>query len=254
MSLHWFEPGREITAVRVEADSAAKVGALWDYLTKRGIMVLGAMLNTDSNGTRAFAILDVTDIGREPAMEMMRDAPIEDMRLEVMDPGVRGFASTGGHLLEAGSGRAVVTSERTLTGFFRGMRELLGDDAGAAFLYYAGFVSGREWGKFLMALKYDPVTAVKINFETLKSQGYATSIAVLEGEDKYRIEVRDLVECDLLSDYAAEKGGHVRTSHWFRGTIAGFLAAVRGGEWGVEEVECVNDGSDKCVFEARRKK
>ncbi|HEU16963.1 MAG TPA: hypothetical protein ENO38_04770 [Nitrososphaeria archaeon] len=68
------------------------------------------------------------------------------------------------------------------------------------------------------------------------------------------VEMRDLVECGILSGYVAERGGHVRTSHWFRGTIAGFLAAVRGDEWSVEEVECINDGSDKCAFDARRRK
>ncbi|MGC8848245.1 MAG: V4R domain-containing protein, partial [Conexivisphaera sp.] len=40
---------------------------------------------------------------------------------------------------------------------------------------------------------------------------------------------------------------------WFRGVLAGLLSEVAGGEWDVEEVECVNDGSDRCVFSARRK-
>jgi predicted hydrocarbon binding protein len=59
-----------------------------------------------------------------------------------------------------------------------------------------------------------------------------------------RIETRDLLECDLLK--GRRKG---KTSHWFRGMLAGILEAAEGGEW---EVECINDGSDKCVFEARR--
>ncbi len=251
--ISWFAPGRDLVAVRVRADSAAKLGMLWDYLMKDRIEIPGTMMNAIPEGVMALAILDVTEVGRDVAMGTLRSVPIGDLRIEVMNQEVREFAFTGGHLLEAGSGRSIVLSASGLMGFFRGMRELMGDDAGAAFLYYAGFVSGREWGKFLMDLGYDPGMAARINFETLKSQGYATSITVLEGEDKYRIEVHDLVECDLLSDYASSRGGHVRTSHWFRGTIAGFLAAVRGGEWSVEEVECINDGSDKCAFEARRK-
>ncbi|MGC8613614.1 MAG: V4R domain-containing protein [Conexivisphaera sp.] len=254
LSLQRFDPGRDLVAVKVETDSSAKMGMFFDYVDKRGLTMLGATVNRDPEGVVAFTVLDATEMGRDTALEVLRSVPLEDLRVEVVDSGVRGFASTGGHLLDAGSGRSVIASERTLRGFFRGMRELMGDDAGAAFLYYAGFVSGREWGKFLVDLGYDPGAAVKINFETLESQGYATSITVLEGEDVYRIEAHDLVECDLLSGYAAGKGGHVRTSHWFRGAVAGFLTAVRGGEWSVEEVECVNDGSDKCAFEARRKK
>ncbi|MGC8970251.1 MAG: hypothetical protein ACP5LG_06855, partial [Conexivisphaera sp.] len=227
--ISWFAPGRDLVAVRVRADSAAKLGMLWDYLMKDGIEILGTMLNTIPEGVVALAILDVTEVGRDAAMVILRSVPIDYLRIEVMDQGVREFAFTGGHVLESGSGRSIVMSERTLGGFFRGMRELMGDDAGAAFLYYVGFVSGREWGRFLADRKYDRSTAVRINFETLKSQGYATSITVLEGEDVYRIEVRDLVECGILSGYVAERGGHVRTSHWFRGTISGFLSAVRGG-------------------------
>jgi predicted hydrocarbon binding protein len=38
-----------------------------------------------------------------------------------------------------------------------------------------------------------------------------------------------------------------------RGMIAGILTGAEGGDWDVEEVECVNDGSGKCAFEARRR-
>jgi predicted hydrocarbon binding protein len=60
--------------------------------------------------------------------------------------------------------------------------------------------------------------------------------------------VRGLVECELLRGHRSG-----RTSHWIRGMIAGILTGAEGGEWDVEEVECVNDGSDMCAFEARRK-
>ena len=249
--LSWLDPGRELLAIKVSADSAGKVGMVWDYLEKRGLALLGAALNVGREGAVAFGVVDATGLGLEAAREAALGIPIEGVSVEVIDAG-RGFASTGGHELEVGSGRAVMASERTLLGLFRGIRELMGDDAGAAFLYYAGAMSGREWGRLLRDMGYDAGAALRVNFRSLESQGYATRVEVLEGKDRFRIEVYDLVECDLLSSYAARKGG-MRTSHWFRGAVAGFLSAALGGEWEVEEVECVNEGSDKCAFEARRR-
>ncbi|WP_269473735.1 V4R domain-containing protein [Conexivisphaera calida] len=253
LPLSWFDPGRDLVSVRVRADSAGKIGMYWYYLLQNGVAIFGTMMNVAPGGALAFAILDATGMGREELMRIMRSAPVGDVEVEVIDAGVKGFASTGGHLLEAGSGRSIVMSASGLAGLFRGMRELMGDDAGAAFLYYAGFVTGREWGKFLVDHVGDPHAAARVFVEVLKSQGLATSAEILEGEDRYRIEARDLIECEVLSDYASRKGGRMRTSHWFRGIVAGVISAVRGGEWDVEEVECVNDGSDKCAFEIRRK-
>ncbi|MGC8614192.1 MAG: V4R domain-containing protein, partial [Conexivisphaera sp.] len=67
----------------------------------------------------------------------------------------------------------------------------------------------------------------------------------------HRFEVGHLIECGVLSNYVK---GRARTSHFFRGMIAGALSKIEGGEWDVEEVECVNDGSDKCAFEAKRRR
>jgi hypothetical protein len=49
--ISWFAPGRDLVAVRVRADSAAKLGMLWDYLMKDGIEILGTMLNTIPGGS-----------------------------------------------------------------------------------------------------------------------------------------------------------------------------------------------------------
>ncbi len=228
LPLSWFDPGKDLVSVRVRADSAGKIGMYWYYLLQRNISIFGTMMNVNPGGASAYAILDATGMGRDELVGILRSAPIGGLDVEVIDAGVRGFASTGGHLLEAGSGRA-------------------------AFLYYAGFVTGKEWGKFLVDRVENPHEAVKIFLEVLKSQGLAMSAEFLEGEDRYRIEAHDLIECEVLSEYAAGKGGHMRTSHWFRGIIAGVISAVMGGEWSVEEVECINNGSDRCAFEVRRK-
>ncbi|MDP7982639.1 MAG: hypothetical protein RAK18_05620, partial [Conexivisphaerales archaeon] len=105
LSLQRFDPGRDLVAVKVEADSSAKMGMFFDYVDKRGLTMLGATVNRDPEGVVAFTVLDATEMGRDAALEVLRSVPLEDLRVEVVDSGVRGFASTGGHLLEAGSGR-----------------------------------------------------------------------------------------------------------------------------------------------------
>ncbi|BBE42055.1 hypothetical protein [Conexivisphaera calida] len=93
-----LSPGRDMVAVRVEADSPIKTGMLWDYLAKVGVTVLGAMLNTGPKGVIAYGILDVTDIGREAAEGILRSVPIEDLRVEVVERSTMGFVGTVGLL------------------------------------------------------------------------------------------------------------------------------------------------------------
>ncbi|MGC8614161.1 MAG: V4R domain-containing protein, partial [Conexivisphaera sp.] len=134
-----------------------------------------------------------------------------------------------------------------LLGLLLGAREYLGDSVGSAFTYYAGLFSGHESAREFTAM-FGKDQAIRLNIRTLESHGYASSIEMLVGESTYRFEVADLVECDLLRGHRTG-----RTSHWFRGVLAGMLSEATGGEWDVEEVECINDGSDKCVFNAKRK-
>jgi predicted hydrocarbon binding protein len=242
-----------MVAVRVEADSPYKVAKFWEHASKVGATVLGSMMNVHHEGVTAYGILDVTGVGAEGAEETLRSAPIEGLRAEVVGRSVMGFVGVGGHVLKEGNPRVVVMFDATLRGLFVGARRMLGDDVGAAFLYHAGLMSGREMGEVYARYGLDPRTALRAFAEAVKSNGYATDITILEGKDRYRIETRNLIECDLLSGYAAERGGHMRTSHWARGYVAGLLSTLRGGEWDVEEVECINDGSDRCAFEARRK-
>ncbi|MGC8970555.1 MAG: V4R domain-containing protein, partial [Conexivisphaera sp.] len=173
---------------------------------------------------------------------------IEDVKsLSIAEGSPAGFASHAGYLVEAAGTRSIVMTGRAVLGMLLGAREFLGEEVGEALLYHVGYHSGREAAHQFAEL-LGPGAAPAANFSVLRSHGYASSIEALRSPDgsRYRVEARDLIECELLR---GRRSG--RTSHWIRGMIAGILAGAEGGEWDVEEVECVNDGSDRCAFEAR---
>ena len=163
---------------------------------------------------------------------------------------MEGFAAVGGLVLEAAEARAVLMSARALAGLLQGPREYFGEDVGAAFVYYEGFFTGRAMGEYLS--RFGREGALAMLPRIWEARGYGTHIEMLSDPNggRYRFEVGRLIECEVLSKYLR---GPAKTSHFFRGMIAGVLSVVEGGEWEVEEVECINDGSDRCAFDARRK-
>jgi len=243
----WIAPGRDLVAL--EADVAAGyLGVLYDGLRKAGFRVLGITCSGDGPNLRCTGILDVTGSTADPREIASRLSAMNGLvSARITGDSARGFAAVGGHIIEAGGARSIVMTSRALLGLFLGAREYMGDPAGSAFIYYAGFFSGREAAAELSGILGSEST-LHVHTRILEAHGYATRVDILRGEGVYRFEARDLVECDLLR--GRRKG---RTSHWFRGVISGFLSELEGGEWDVEEVECINDGSDKCAFEARRK-
>ena len=57
-----------------------------------------------------------------------------------------------------------------------------------------------------------------------------------------------MMECSIVGGW--KKG---KTSNWFRGIAAGYLSELMGRECLAEEVKCVNDGDERCVFHVRRR-
>ncbi|MGC9191767.1 MAG: V4R domain-containing protein [Conexivisphaera sp.] len=247
--LSWVEAGRDLVAVEAEV-SAGYLGVVYDGFRKAGLRVLGFTCSGGGPTLRCVGILDATNSGRSPEEVAAALSAMEGIAsIEVIREPVRGFAAARGRVIGASGARAVVMTSRALLGLFLGARQYLGEEVGATFAYYAGFFSGREAARqFSSSLGRE--AAIRVHTRILESHGYASSIEVLRdaGGGRYRFEVRDLVECALLRGM---RGG--RTSHWFRGVLAGFLSELEGGDWDVEEVACVNDGSDACVFEARRR-
>ncbi|MGC8969698.1 MAG: V4R domain-containing protein [Conexivisphaera sp.] len=248
------EPGRRLAAVSLrvrEPDLPAVASAIRSRIAAAGIRILGFACSADGDAYACVGLGDYTDAPASPAevADWLSSIPgVLEVNLHVAP--VDGFAAVGGLVLEAAGARAIVMSSRAFAGLLQGPREYLGEDAGASFVYYEGFFAGRAMGEYLLGFGRERALAMLPRI--WEARGYAPNIEMLVDRDgsRYRFEARRLIECEVLSRYVK---GRARTSHFFRGMVAGVLSTLEGGEWDVEEVECVNDGSDRCAFEARRR-
>ena len=248
LPLSWVYPGRRLAALRLEAGSYRAVELVHDSVDAAGARIMESLCFQSNGSVDCMSILDLG--GADPSRLEERLVSLDGVRsVTIVEGSPLGFAAHQGMILEAAGTRSLLMTGRALLGMLLGAREFLGEDVGKALLYYIGYYSGREAAREHVEL-LGPGAAPDVNFSILRSHGYASSIEVLRSPDgsRYRIDARNLVECDLLRGHRSG-----RTSHWMRGMIAGILTGAEGGDWDVEEVECVNDGSDKCAFEARRR-
>ena len=247
LPLSWVEPGRRLAALRLEARSYRAVELVHESIDAAGARMMESLCRFRPEGL--MECMSIVELGGADPSRLEGDLRSLDgvESITLVEGSPVGFAAHGGLVLEAAGTRSLLMTGRALLGMLLGAREFLGEDVGCALLYHIGYYSGREAAREHASL-LGPGAVPQVNFSVLQSHGYASSIEVLGSPDgsRYRIEARDLIECDLLK---GRRSG--RTSHWIRGMIAGILSAALGGEWEVEEVECVNEGSDKCAFEAR---
>jgi len=254
-----IRPGRRLADAAIEVDLSEASGdaaaqRIFRAILEANARILGFMCTMKGSSMACVGILDLTD--SRVGAEDLRSA-ISGMRFvrsfEISEGPVEGFAAVRGIALESAGARSVLMSTRALSGLFGGAADYLGEEAGAAFTYYEGLFAGRGMGGYLLQFGRDAALAMLPR--VWEARGYATRVEMLSdtGGGRHRFEVRRLIECEVLSPRYRERGWRKRTSNYFRGMIAGALSALEGGEWDVEEVECVNDGSDRCAFEARRR-
>jgi len=244
----WIEPGRRLGAVSAVVGSQSALAFLVEALTGE-LEVIGSIRVKRGDAIYWEAMVDLGDADPKDLESRLRS--IDDVgSVEVREGPVRGLAvQRPGQVIESSGTRAALMTSRAFRGFLLGMGEFMGEDIGKTVSYYNGYYFGRDAAREVREV-LGPDIPFQADLSMIRAHGYASSIEALRSPDgsRYRIEARDLFECDVLR--GRRKG---RTSHWFRGLLAGTLSVVDGSEWEVEEVECINDGSDKCVFEARRR-
>ncbi len=96
----------------------------------------------------------------------------------------------------------------------------------------------RNWDEFVE-------NALKHFADFYHALGYGWAEIARIGTNKYRITIYNDITCNAVK----ELGYHGKTGHLTAGIIAGYLEALLGRRVVVEEIDCVNTGSDKDVFE-----
>jgi len=244
----WIEPGRRLAAVSAVLGSQRALASLVEAVEGE-LEIIGSVRVRRGGAILWEAIMDLGDADPKELESRLRS--IDGVgSIEVREGPVRGLAvQPRGQVIESSGARAALMTSRAFRGFLLGMREFMGEEVGETMSYYAGYYFGRDAAREAREA-LGPDLPFQADLSMICAHGYASSIEALRSPDgsRYRIEARDLFECEVLR--GRRRG---RTSHWFRGLLAGILSVAEGGEWDVEEVKCINDGSDRCAFEARRR-
>jgi len=149
--------------------------------------------------------------------------------------------------------RAIIMPEILYANLFEGMRTRFKPALTQIFLYQLGVQAGASLAELLKDLleryRDDPINALRILFHFGRAFGYNIlgRIKILN-EREIVLEVLDGWEAKALKKRYSSPQCHLT-----RGLIEGFLSKVIGGEWNVEEKECVAMGSECCKFVILRK-
>jgi len=148
--------------------------------------------------------------------------------------------------------RAVIMPEILYGNLFEEMRMRFKPALTQIFLYQLGVQAGASLAELLKDIleryKDDPINALRVLFHYGRAFGYNVLDRFEILDDKIVLEVLDGWEAKALKKRYTSPQCHLT-----RGLIEGFLKKVIGGEWDVEEKECVAMGSETCKFIVRKK-
>ena len=148
--------------------------------------------------------------------------------------------------------RAVIMPEILYGNLFEGMRTKFKPALTQVFIYQLGVQVGASLAELLKDIleryKDDPIYTLRGLFHFGRAFGYNVLDRVEILDDKIVLEVLDGWEAKALKKRYASPQCHLT-----RGLIEGFLKKAIGGEWDVEETECVAMGSETCKFIVRKK-
>jgi len=149
--------------------------------------------------------------------------------------------------------RAVIMPEILYGNLFEGMRTRFKPALTEIFLYQLGVQAGASLAELLKdaleGCRDDPINALRMLFHFGRAFGYNILDRFKILDDKIVLEVSDGWEAKALKKRYTSPQCHLT-----RGLIEGFLKKVTGGEWDVEEVECVAMGSENCKFIVKKKR
>lgn len=257
-----FRHGRRITTFNfVLKDVPGTLAKVFNVIYAKGINVVGCITNAtpeEGGGIFCAIYLDVTDV------------PVQDFRsliseLKSMDEvyyvdynefcvdsiGSVAFSQYYRELCIIDE-RAVVFTSAHLKGLFNGLYEKFKDGA-AIFLYHLGFTVGEflaNTHKSLLESGASPETLLELALQTGRAFGWFSKYELdIISKDEFRVKIWKNIECTFLSGVVNKPTGDLR-----RGILAGYTSKLFGGEWSVDEVECINSGNGNCTFHVKKEK
>lgn len=252
---------RIITLNFILKDVPGTLAKIFNIIYVRNINVIGCITSAtpeESGGIFCAVYLDITDIPASELRNLLNDLKsleevyyVDYNEFDMNSAGSAAFSQYYEELCIVNE-RAVIFTHAHLKGLFNGLYEKFKEGA-AVFLYHLGLTVGEFLAntyKPLLELNVTPKTLLELALQTGKAFGWFSKYELdVISKDEYRIKIWNSVECSFLSGVANGPAGNLR-----RGILAGYLSRLFGGEWVVNEVECVNAGNERCTFHAKKEK
>ena len=186
---------------------------------------------------------EVPDEMEERVAEGMEGAGICD-EVIIVETGFRNMLINILFPYMVGGYRAVVVTWPAYSGLMKRLRSRLGEEAARTFLYHIGYEIGVETAKTFSEVRGEsPAESMKRFLLIMRSLGYACLRRFEEHDGEISFELNDNWEAKVLG-----QGYTVPQCYLSRGVFEGFIEALTGDEWRVEEVRCVAKGDEACGF------
>ncbi len=250
-----YSPDRKLASIGITAvNEPGVLITVLEPIARRGInllAIISSAARADAPTATVSMIIDVTGVEKPVLMGLLEEIRGNDkvVDAQIYETGIDGYAADLYHEeYSVFDLRIIMLSEIMFYGFLKFLYDRFGETAGA-FLYYIGLGGGREIAKLHKSLFKDPETCLKVLSIQAHSFGYTNNLEIKKNwEDAYQFSFNNMMECSIVGGW--KKG---KTSNWFRGIAAGYLSELMGRECLAEEVKCVNDGDERCVFHVRRR-
>ncbi len=257
-----FRHGRRTTTLNfILRDVPGTLAKIFNAIYARNINVIGCITSATSEegrGTFCAVYLDVTDVPVSEFKNLINEFKsmeevhyVDYNEFDVDSIGSAAFSQYYEELCIYDKS-AVIFTHAHLKGLFNGLYEKFKDGA-AVFLYHLGLTVGEFLAntyKPLLDNGASPKTLLELALQTGKVFGWFSKYELdIISKDEFYVKIWKSVECTFLSGVANGPAGNLR-----RGILAGYMSTLFGGEWTVNEVECINAGNDRCTFHVKKEK
>ncbi len=257
-----FKHGRRITTLDlILKDVPGTLAKVFSVIYAKNINVVGCITNAvaeESGGVFCVVYLDATDVPAQDFRNLLNELKnmeeVYYVDYEEFDIDSIGSAAFSQYYEELciHDERATIFTSAHLKGLFNGLYKKFGKGA-AIFLYHLGLDVGEFMAntyKPMLEAGASPKTLLELALQTERASGWFSKYELdVISKDEFRIKIWKNAECAFLSNVANVPTGNLR-----KGILIGYLSKLFGGEWTVNEVECVNTGSEVCLFHVKKEK
>ena len=250
-----YRSGAKLYCFTVRGSDEPGVGSkVLEILAKMGANAIWTHMELLDEGTYyALIIADMSSATASPEEVARRIEEEEDVKATVVSPSLFENAATPCWWFPVivGDERAIIVRETVVEKMGENMERMFGSSAWAALLYHSGHEFGRAAYRDHVGRLAHGVVKPNAIIELAELLGSSFGFGLIKiiymdlEAKRFIVRVEKMFECEL----AGKRGIKGKTSHFFRGVVAGWLSEYAGEDIFCEEVMCINMGDPHCEFD-----